>query len=264
MKDGEKGNLQGELFHDSCRSLVEQLGYSVMSEGTKDAIDLIANPPKSQNFLKPEFSPMDITAFEFKSGFQYNDNEIEKFSKKINNYKKHKLGGGIIISDLRIEEKSYKKSLIENIFLWDVRDLCFLSSKLVLINKMKLAGSVREDFLEKDITFLLSPHHTSIDSKQNYTGDIVLFFHNPLVDVDLKMLEKTVQNLNTILLPRFHSTATLPLKLGLEIHSRGFLRKDVISKISSKLTSLSDSKTISYSLKNMFTYYIAPWKVFLT
>lgn len=264
MADGEKGNLQGELFHDSCRSLVEQLGYSVKSEGTKDAIDLIAVPPTSQIFLKPEFSPDGITAFEFKSGFQYSDAEIGKFSQKITKNKKFKIGGGIITSDLRIEEKSYIKSLKEKIFLWDVRDLCFLSAKLVLINKMKLTGSFREDLLEKDTTFLLSAHHSSKDSKKNYTGDVILFFHNPLVDIDLKMLEKTIKNLNDVLLPRFESTAILPMKLGVEIHSRGFLRKDVISKFSSKLESLSDSNSISYSLKNMFTYYIAPWKVFLT
>jgi hypothetical protein len=266
MSTGERGNYQGKLFQQTCKLILEKLGYTELDSGSRFNLDSIQEPPINKPVLRPKFSPNGVTAFEFKSGLEYNENEIKKLSKKIPaTNKDFNTMGGVIISDLRIKESNYREAFASNIFLWDVRDMCFLSSKINLFSELSLKGSVREEELSEDVTFLWSIHKISSDPFKKFsTGDLVILFHNPFVEINLRYIKIIMENIKKIILEKCKEIPIFPLKLGISIHSRGFINEDVKSRqFESVLNNLSDEELTSYSLKNMFTYYIAPWESFL-
>lgn len=264
MSTGERGNSQGKLFQETCKFILEKLGYTELDSGSEFNLDSIQEPPISKSMLRPEFSPSGVVAFEFKSGSEYNDAEIDKLSKKIPlTVKEFNTVGGIIISDIRIGENSYKKALESKIFLWDVRDMCFLTSRIGLFNKLSEKGSVKEQELAENTTFLWSIHKNSSDPYKKFsTGDLVILFHSPIRDLNLKTIQTVMDKINSIILEKCKNIPLLPLKLGISIHSRGFINDDVRSNFEPILNNISNDD-LSYSLKNMFTYHTAPWEPFL-
>jgi len=260
MKDGEKSNWQGQLFTVSATSLVNALLYKEIFSG-KDGIDMLATSPVGYPdtvFIKPYFAPEGNTAFEFTSQYDKYEPVIDELSKKVSRLKdKHKISGGVIVSDIKVSDKIYNYGKQKGIFLWDVRDASFLSTKILAHNILSNSGNIIEKHLTNGVSYLWCIERPS--TKELFTARVILLVQPQLAELSSSDLDKYIKTLKKMIEDDVGSVGVFPLLVRLSIFCRSYTTRDFTSKVDKIVGKYSREDRIVFDFIEFLTFYVSPW-----
>jgi hypothetical protein len=260
MQSGEKGNWKGELHTAPATSLIRSLGYTEIFSG-KEGIDMFARPPQQGSLQRPRMTPTADTAFEFTSQQEKIENKITDLLSSIEELKKkgkYDPSGGVVLLDIRCQDQMIEETRKKGIYIWDVRDCCFLSAKILVQRRLNNLGNCVERELLSSVTFLWCFEKSNIPDF--YKANIVLFFQEQLGEMSKSDLETTMSTLSEALTRDLANVGTFPMQIDLSIFSRQYTTRDINSdNINGILSSVSNEETIVYSFANLINFYVAPW-----
>src|SRR5712664_365931 len=220
--NGETGPRLGETFRKCCIELLDDLGY-VEKFSRKHGIDITSDPPGSEHpFSRPPFSPSGRTTFEFKSDATVNvENEttilLDKIQ-KVNGKHAYGIKGGVLVTDVRLSERSIEDAQKRKVFCWDIRTLSLLASKVSLFRGISQSEAgpvdVPEYKLDTWTTYLirLLPYTGYIE------GRILAFYQNPLKTLEVEYLDEIIKKMEPNISSRVRDLGGRVV-FGFQIHS---------------------------------------------
>ena len=193
-KGGDQAVRKGEVFQDKIVRLLSDLGYQEETR-KKYGLDFVGTPPStlSGQLLRPIYSPLGKTAFEFRNRFKLQPKktakELSDKITKINASKHHPLkniDGGVVITDLKLPPSIMKMIKQEfNIYFWDSKIQSFLASKVFVKEMWKKSNlDVFEEILEEWTTVLWCFRTFHISNCLRM--EVTMYYHNPFESLDLE------------------------------------------------------------------------------
>lgn len=265
MQSGEKGNWKGELHTAPSTLLITSLGYSEIFSG-KDGIDMFATPPQGGVLQRPRLAPLGDTAFEFTSQHDKLDSKISDFESKLSALKargKYDATGGIVLFDIRCQDQFIEETRKRGIFVWDIRDCCFQSAKVLAQRSLNKVGTCLERELSGSTTFLWCFEKRNVPDF--YKASVVVLFQEQLGEMSKSDLETTMGTLSGALTRDLANLGTFPMQIDLSIFSPQYTTRDInADNINKILSSVSKEESIVYSFGNLINFFVAPWSFALT
>jgi len=278
---GDLPPRKGDVFQKKLIELICDLEYKEICR-RRFGLDFVAEPPPEKIdipkggvpqkvFLRPMFSPMGKTAFEFKAGAKLQLDQIcEDLNEKIKKINANKrisvagIAGGVIATDTKVPSREIKKTLEKhNVYLWDISILCFLTSKVFIRRKWaKPRVAIFEEKINEwaSIMRCIGTYTRSNCLKFN----VALYYQNPFIPLDLEMTEEML-SLITQRIQEIVRDLTLPTYVGLEVHSLSGTTEEVEENFR-KIVKAQSQGLISYVEEeaSLTCYDIAPWYCLLS
>jgi hypothetical protein len=272
---------KGDIFQRKIIELISDLEYREICR-RRFGLDFVADPPPEKIempksgipekvFLRPMFSPIGKTVFEFKAGTKLQLSEIAKeLSGKISEINTDEqspikdINGSVIVTDVKVPAREIRRILEKyGIYIWDINTLCFLASKVFTrMTWTKQHVVVLEERLDKWITILrcVGTYTQSNCLKIN----IAMYYQNPFEPLELEKIE----NVLTLLTQRIQEIVreiTLTTYIGLEVHSLSGSVEELDANFN-KVLEKQNQDLIAYVKEeaSLTGYDIAPWHYFLS
>lgn len=271
-ENGERGPRIGENFRNCSLALLKRLGYRELFGG-KHGLDFVAEPPHPRHiFIRPEFSPNGVTAFELTAETQLRYSKISAFKEKIQNYNNSRIGqnpeihGGVIVADTKIPNSRIKKIQNEGIFCWDIRHLNFLIAKCLLWSEWvseklkKLRARANHEFLIREYSTCFKFHKPTY----NYVKiNLAIFHHSPYSVLSVSDTHQIISPIISPIKQTANSDGEIK-KIILELHVAGEIQHGISSKFGEILAEYADDFVgFHEDLSGAFGYNNAPWHWFL-
>jgi hypothetical protein len=264
-RDGETSPRLGEKFRLRACILLKNLGYAERVD-RRLGIDFGADPPaRRRNLLRPPFSPVGKTAFEFKSGVRVPLLvEVSKLGEKIerlntsSNPEFASIAGGVIITDSKASNTDIARALEHHVNCWDVRYAHLLAKKVEIFRTLtRLGKTPKERLLDEWTTYF-----TSFGA---YSGFIELkahlFYHNPLQEMNAERVEAILNRFANVT-RTLTSRLELPIVIHLKLHSASEVTEGAEDRFR-ELTPPQRGAVLRYESQACFiiSYSSAPWFV---
>jgi len=272
-KGGDQAVRKGEVFQNKIVQLLCDLGYQEETR-KKYGLDFVATPPvKSEQLLRPIYSPLGKTAFEFRDRLQLQPDktaeELNNKIAKINTNKRHPLkniDGGVVITDLKLSP-----SIIETIkqksgiYFWDSKIQAFLASKIFIKDMLaKFELTVLEERLDDWTTALWCLRTYRISNCLRM--EVTMYYHNPYQPLDLENSDRMLNLLNNMVKDKIEKTK-MRTYIGLNVCSVAGIDEDlernfskILKKHNNNLIIYEPEDAKLWSFESAFWYYFVSFK----